>query len=204
MLADGTAFSQNVQIGEDNKIPVYASPYSATVPGLLFGWLDFTNLQALPGPWGELTWIKKASASGLFKAGFTNLPVGVMGSPWSNSLPLSNVLLTSSLLTLSNGNLASPLTFDVSLNKTNLVLTPTPATTTDSGAGSVNTNTGQLTFTVTNGTGTGKVILTGHGAVLQDSQSGGGFFLVPSPTNAGSIWLEFPFPLGPGPTKSGD
>jgi len=188
-LADGTPFSQNAQISEDNWIPVYASPYSASAPGLLFGWLNLSNTLA-PAPSGYLTWIKKASASGLFKAGFTNTSLAVMGSPWSNAAPLNNVILPGSLLTLSGGGLTGNLNFNVSVSKTNLVTTPATA----NYSGSINTNTGQLTVTVTNGTGPGKVILTGRGAVLQDSQLGGGFFLVPSPTNAGAILLQPPLP----------
>jgi len=195
VLADGAAFSQGVQIGEDNMIPVYANPYSTNVPGLLFGWLNLSNTPAVAAPSGELTWIRKESASGLFNAGFTNLLVAAQGSPWLNSAPITSVIPPGSLLTLSNGNLTVPLTFDVSLNNTNLVLTPTPAGANYSGSGSINTNSGQLTITVTNAAVVSKVILAGHGAVLQDSGSGGGFFLVPAanPTNAGTFELVPPY-----------
>jgi hypothetical protein len=121
--------------------------------------------------------------------------VAAQGSPWLNSAPITSVIPPGSLLTLSNGNLTVPLTFDVSLNNTNLVLTPTPAGANYSGSGSINTNSGQLTITVTNAAVVSKVILAGHGAVLQDSGSGGGFFLVPAanPTNAGTIELVPPY-----------
>lgn len=128
----------------------------------------------------------------MFKAGFTNTSLAVLGSPWSNSVPLGTIDPGSQLI-LSNGSLTQPLTYDVSVStvsKTNLVTTPP----TNTFSASVNTNTGQLTVTVTNGTGAGKVILNGRGAVLQDSGSGGGYFLLPSATttNAGSIWLQSP------------
>ena len=195
-LADGQAFSQNVPIAEDNMIPVCIYPYTPAAPGLLFGRLNLSSTPALaglaPAPSGDLTWIKQASTSGLFKAGFTNTSLAVLGSPWSNSVPLGTIDPGSQLI-LSNGSLTQPLTYDVSVStvsKTNLVTTPP----TNTFSASVNTNTGQLTVTVTNGTGAGKVILNGRGAVLQDSGSGGGYFLLPSATttNAGSIWLQSP------------
>ena len=105
-------------------------------------------------------------------------------------MPLGTFILPGSQLILSNGSLTLPLTYDVSVSKTNLVTTP--ATTNYSA--SVNTNNGQLTVTVTNGAGTSKVILNGRGAVLQDNSVfdlfGGGYYTEgpsTSPTNAGSI-----------------
>ena len=186
-LADGTVISQTVPIGEDNGIPVYQSLYtttSATTNGLLFGRL---SLATTPAPSGALVWIKKASSSGLFGAGFTNYNL-VLGSYWSNSIPIANVILPNSPLILSDGGLTASLQVNVSVSGTNLLALGAPA---NFGPASINTNTGQLTITFTNG-----IRRTGFGAVLQDSfdfgpSFGGGFFLMGS-TNAGSISLQAP------------
>ena len=187
-LADGAPIIQNVGVGEDNGIPVYLAPYSNNASGLLWGRLSLSNTPAAPAPSGTLTWIRKASASpsGLFKAGFTNTSVAVLGSTWSNSLPI--LLLPNSQLVVSNNGAATPLlAVSVSLNKTNLV----PSVTTPNyTSGSINTNTGRLTVIFTNS----GVRVTGQGAFLQNAGIGGGSFILPpssaSPTNAGSITLQ--------------
>ncbi|MGA2554879.1 MAG: choice-of-anchor tandem repeat GloVer-containing protein, partial [Verrucomicrobiota bacterium] len=196
MLADGTPLSQVVPIGEDNSIPVFPVTYTGSYSGLLWGKLRLADPAAAPVPSGYLTWIRKASASGLFKAGFTNDALAVRGSPWSNSVPLTNPIVSGSLLTFSGGNLSAPLSFPVSVStnfgKTNLVpLSTVPKFT----SASVNTNSGQLTIIFTNS----GARVTANGAILQIpaiTTVGGGFFTMPastaSPTNAGSITLTLP------------
>ena len=150
VLADGTAISQVAPIGEDNGIPIFANPYNNNSSGLLFGRLNLSSSPAFPvlPPSGNLTWIRKASSSGLFKAGFTNTSLAVQGSPWLPFVPLNTVIQPNSQLVVSNGNFTVLLSTGVSVNKTNLV----PAGTTPNYAsGSINTNTGQLTITFTNG-----------------------------------------------------
>jgi len=187
MLADGTTISQTVGIGEDNGIPVFPSPFTSSSNGLLFGRLNLSSTPTVPGPTGDLTWIRKASATGLFKAGFTNPAVAVQGSPWLNSVPF--LLPPNAQLVLSNYGAPTPLpALYVSVaNKTNLVSVATSPYYT---SGSINTNTGQLTITFTNY----GVRVTGRGAFLQDAGFGDGFFVMPpasaSPTNAGSISLQ--------------
>ena len=192
-LADGTTtLSQTVPIGEDNGIPVipvYLSLYSTNAPGLLFGRISLSSTPGLGGPLGDLTWIRKASPSGLFAAGFTNASLTAQVAPWSNSVPLTNVILPNSQLTLMGGGFATPLMINVSVHGTNLA----PAGTTPNyQSGSVNTNTGQFTITFTN-----NGVQTGRGAILQNMQNamfGGGYFIMgpaASPTNAGTIlWVQ--------------
>jgi uncharacterized repeat protein (TIGR03803 family) len=185
MLADGTTISQNVGIGEDNGIPVFPSPFTSTTNGLLFGRINLSSTPTFPGPTGDLTWIRKASATGLFKAGFTNPAVAVQGSPWLNSV----LFLLNAQLVLSNYATPTPLPpiYVSVVNKTNLVPVATSPYYT---SGSINTNTGQLTITFTNY----GVRVTGRGAFLQEAGFGGGLFVMPpasaSPTNAGSISLQ--------------
>jgi hypothetical protein len=191
-LADGTALSQTVPIGEDNGLPVYVTPYgagNAAGNGLLFGKLSLDSAPSALAPSGTLTWIKKAAASGLYGAGFTNSAV-VAGSYWSNSIPLTRLIPETPVL-LWEGGLSDGLWEWLSPHGTNLV----PAVGTASlGPASINTNTGQLTVMFTNG-----IQRTAFGAVLQGvrvdgtSPFGGGFFLMGA-TNIGALSLQ---PLPP-------
>jgi hypothetical protein len=180
-LADGTAISQSMPIGEDNGITIYPSPFITAANGMLFGRLSLSNSPGSPGPSGSLTWIKKEAASGSFKAGFTNAQLEVQGSPW---ITPQITMPPDSPLTVTGGGLATPLTFYVAVNGTNLAPTNMP----NYKLGSVNTNNGQMTITFTNNH---NVIVTGHGVLLQDLQLGAGYFVSPNnnPANFGSfIW----------------
>jgi len=185
-MADGTAISQSMPIGEDGGITIYPSPYNTGTNGMLFGRIYFVNTPILPNPSGSLTWIKKQAASGSFKAGFTNSSIEVEGSPWSPSMPLTNVIPAGSPLIVAGGGLTNALSLDVSVaNKTNLAPAgPAP----NYASGSVNTNNGQFTVSFTNNA---RVVVTGRGALLQDIRFGAGFFASPTnnPTNFGSITL---------------
>jgi hypothetical protein len=188
-LADGTVISQNVPIGEDNGIPVYQN-ITTPAPGLLFGRLYLSNSPALSG---DLTWIRKAASSTIFRAGFTNDSLAVQGSTWLPATPLTSFITTGAELEVSGGRQGTH-TAMISVNNTNLVPTTVVA---DFKSASINTNTGQLTVAFTNG-----FVRTGQGAVLQNGVpgvAGGGFFIMgtsPSstsnPTNAGSITLMLP------------
>jgi uncharacterized repeat protein (TIGR03803 family) len=184
-MADGTAISQSMFIGEDNGIAVYPSPYNTSTNGMLIGRLSLSNSPAVPGPSGTLTWIKKVTTSGSFKAGFTNNAIAVLGSPWIGSMGI--MMPPGSPLVLTNGGLTPALTNYVMVSGTKLEPTNT-ATALDYKSGAINTNNGQMTITFTNDA---KATVTGYGALLQDFQFGGGYFVSPSsnPTNFGSISL---------------
>ena len=201
-LADGATISQTVPIGEDNGIPVFQNPYSNNASGLLFGRLSLSDPLAASAPSGTLTWIRKAAANptnGFFKPGMTNYPV-VQGSYWSNSLALTNIIVTNSQFSVVGAGVNTNVAVYVSpTNHTNIV-----SNTHVQGfrSASVNTNTGQLTLVFTN---YGNVLVTGYGALLQTpyilgsaTNLGGGFFTMPSatasPTNAGSILFSPPGP----------
>ena len=195
LLANWASIAYATQIREDNAIPIYLNYYSTPQPGMLFGLLTLSS-NAPFVPSGSLTWIRKAGSFGLFTNGFTNFYPAVSASPWSNSVHLGN-LITTNQLTLSGGALKAPLTYSVTTNGTNLVLTGSGGTT-NHASGSVNTNTGQLTITFTNDR---RATVTGRGAILQNTNVGavlgGGFFIVgpqAAPTNSGSISLQLPPP----------
>jgi hypothetical protein len=195
LLADWASLVYVARIREDNAIPIYLNYYNTPQPGLLFGLLNLaSNAPFLPS--GNLTWIRKAASLGLFTNGFTNIYPVVPIAPWSNSVPLGDIITTNQLI-LSGGALTAPLTYSVRTNGTNLVLTESGGST-NHASGSVNTNTGQLTITFTNDS---KATVTGKGAILQNTNVSpvlaGGFFIVgpqATPTNSGSISLQWPPP----------
>jgi uncharacterized repeat protein (TIGR03803 family) len=183
-LADGISYNQTVAVSQAGDIPVYAVLYTNTAhpnPGLLLGWINLTNLQAI-APTNALTWIKKAPlSSALYTNGFTNL-LSSLGSLWTNPPAKTPAIsLTNGLLVISNGDLLLNFTniFVSDDTLTNLNVPPT-----NSLSGSVNPKTGLLTFTFDNGTTTNHA----SGAILQNTTNAGGFFL--TLTNAGSFNLQ--------------
>jgi hypothetical protein len=179
-LADGTSFSQAVPVSGSGDLPVYGNLYGST--GLLFGWLGLES----GSPAGNLTWIKEAShSSALYTNGFTNL-VAVQGSAWTNPLPHTAAIdLPSGQLDISGGSLLSPMTFKVAVSNNN-ALAKLPGSPTNSLTGSITPKTGLVTITF--GNGAGKATTAGTGAVLQNVNSAGGFFL--GKTNAGELLLQ--------------
>jgi hypothetical protein len=195
LLADWSSIGTTMRIREDNGLPIYLNYYNTPQPGMLFGML---NLVSNPPyvPSGNLTWIRKAGRPGMFTNGFTNNYPAVLVSPWSNSVPLSNVIAGNQLV-LSGGGLTTPLTYSVKLDGTNLALAETSGST-NHASGYVNPDSGHLTITFTNDR---KVTVTGKGDLLQNRNVGpvlgGGFFIVgpqATPTNSGSISLLSPAP----------
>jgi len=196
LLPDWASIATTTPIREDNTIPVYLNYYNTEQPGMLFGTVSLSS-NTITSNSAALTWIRKRTSYGLFTNGFTNYYSGLPVSPWLKSAPLSNVITTNELV-LSGGGLTTNLTNWVALKGTNLVRLSGP---TNSGSGSVNTNTGKLTITFTNGSGRSRVIVTGQGAILQNTNLGnyfgGGFFIMgpaATPTNSGSISLQLPSP----------
>jgi hypothetical protein len=179
-LADGTVFSQTVPMSGLYDLPVYGNFYGST--GLLIGWIGLES----GAPAGSLTWIREASHfSALYTNGFTNVDV-VQGSLWTNPLPkMAAIDLPAGALQISGGGLSPSLTFNagVSNNNTLVKLAGSP---TNSLSGSINPKTGLLTITF--GNGAGKATTAGTGAVLQDANNAGGYFL--GKTNAGGILLQ--------------
>lgn len=178
-LADGTTFSQTVPLLESNDVPIYVSLYNKT--GLLYGWLNLTNLGSTNAP-DQLLWLKETAAkqNTLFPAGFTNeLPA--IGSIWTN--PLSLTLPASNSLAIVSSNLDLNYTVVVT-NKNKLINAGT--TPTNILSGTINLKNGQVQFTF--GTGDKKQTLRGFGAMLQNTNYAGGYFV--TKTNAGSITLS--------------
>ncbi|HEX3716697.1 MAG TPA: immunoglobulin domain-containing protein [Verrucomicrobiae bacterium] len=173
-LADGTVYHQFVTAASNGDVPVYASLYNNT--GLLLGWVNLPNLPARPST-TTLTWIK----TGVL--GFTN-DVTVVGSPWTN--PPAHA----PAITLAGGQLevSSPsllLDFNVAVSNNDAVVKISGGPT-NSLTGSINAKSGLLK--VTFGNGSGKSTTAGAGVILQDQNSGAGFFT--TKTNAGALNLQ--------------
>jgi uncharacterized repeat protein (TIGR02543 family) len=170
-LADGTVFTQTTPVSEEDYVPIYSTLYRGK--GLLLGWV---NLDAINTNGVGLTWIFPGRTSGEYQSGFTNvlLTNQLMLSPWTNApenLNLLTNLLVAGSITASN---ASPAT--VSINTSGQV--------TGTGVrGNINLRTGQLTLSI----GSGKSAVTAHGAILLNTNLGGGYLA--TPTNAQAIRL---------------
>lgn len=164
-LADGAAFSQNIRISTNGALAFYATPYTN---GLLLGWLDVSG----GAPAGSLTWIRPAAAAGVFTNGYTNV-VTVQSSAWTNPGARTSALYRTNLLvSVSSGFVGGTgtLPFNVQLNTNNTFQgTSTP----NSLNGSIANKTGLLNVTFVNGNNTS---ISGVGAVLQNTSTGGGFF----------------------------
>jgi len=178
-LADGTLFNQSVGASKSNDVPVYVSLYDKT--GLLFGWLNLTNLDSTKATDG-LIWIKEPSTHPplLFPNGFTNLLL-TAGSPWTN--PGVITLAASNTLAISNAGL--DLDYTVAIAGVDRLVNAS-GTPTNSLSGTINLRTGLLQIRFGNGNRSSTT--PGHGAMLQNTTNAGGYFVLG--TNAGSITLN--------------
>jgi hypothetical protein len=176
VLSDGKAFSQSVQVSQDGYIPVYANLYAKK--GLILGWINLglTNTANV-----SLTWIHPKTVSGVYKTGFTNVldASQILLSPWI--IPPSNLELLTNLSFLEDVN-----TTNAWINMPVVINNKFELNDTDgiSLSGSINPKSGLLKVSV----GKGPSKLTGYGAILANSNYGGGYFL--TETNAGAILLQ--------------
>ena len=179
-LADATSFSQHVPISADGSLPFYVA---FGTNELLLGWI--TNLYSQT-PGGEIAWIKGGSLKSVnFNQGFTNL-IAVMGSVWTNAAPEHAAIdLSNAPLTFFESGLTEPLNYLVTVAANNIV-EETGNAPTGSLTGIINPKTGllQLTF----GNGDGKAAERAYGAILQNSQIAGGYFM--TQTNGGAFELR--------------
>ncbi|HUD45816.1 MAG TPA: fibronectin type III domain-containing protein [Candidatus Baltobacteraceae bacterium] len=179
-LADAASFSQHVPVSADGSLPLYVA---FGTNELLLGWV--TNLYS-ETPGGAIAWIKGGSVKSVnYKRGFTNL-VAVMGSVWTNPAPKQAAIdLANAPLTFFGGGLTEPLDYMVSV-ATNNTVEESGASSTTSLTGTIERKTGlvQIAF----GNGDGKATQRAYGAVLQDSQIAGGYFM--TQTNGGAFELR--------------
>jgi hypothetical protein len=199
-LSDGAAITpQAALLGMNGDWPLYSQLYRGTYvyttnailktnieyKGALMGWINFTNISP-PGLKGTVTWIKSVGAPTnlLYPNGFTN-QIELLGSGYGAPKIGTRVLnWTNGTISLSGGDLTNILTSAIRLG-TNNILTVT----------SLNTNNIGLTLSVPNGIFSGSFLhpitkrtTAVRGAVLQNENGGGGYFL--GTNRAGTILLQ--------------
>jgi hypothetical protein len=180
-LADGNSLSQTVPLSRNGDWPLYESRYAGL--GSVWGWLAFDTNTPPAGISGTLSWIKPAVPGPLYPGGFTNLSI-VQGSPYA--APTASIdpviALTNGVVIFEGGNLGAPFTNLVTLAPPNSFINGS-------------TNSFSLILTLPGGTFSGSVKVPGatkpntfKGALLQDLDSGFGFFL--DTNQSGHVYLR--------------
>lgn len=164
-LADGTKISSKGNLLPNGQCPFYVGLYSGK--GSIFGWLTLTDTNIT----GTVDWFKLSGATGkLYTDGITNVS-DVVGSIYSFTTGVPVLNLTNGQVIFSGGNLPGSFTNLVTLSTANKI---------------TNGSTNALTMSITTASGLFKVTATdpstgksvsGNGVVLQNQNSGGGFFL---------------------------
>ena len=176
-LADGTKVGQNGLVSKDGVWPLYVSLYNGG--GSLLSWITFAD----GGAGGEMVWLKsRGTTTKYYSAGFTNA-VEAIGSVYTRPASGTRAMqLINGNLIFSDGGLGAPFTNSISLGLNNKV------TTTSSGKLTLNINTtsGLFKGSVLN-PDTGKPFPF-QGVLLENTSSGGGFFL--GPQQSGRVFLS--------------
>ena len=163
VLSDGTKVTQKANLLTNGQWPFYAPLYAGH--GSIFGWLTFSNGMID----GTVEWFKPSGSGGkLYTGGFTNTSEAAGSSyVFTSGTPVLN--FASGILAVSNGNLSNSFIEGFDLSTANKI---------------TSTNT-TLKMTITSSTGlfkgsvadpvSGKTV-SFNGVVLQQQNSGGGFF----------------------------
>ncbi len=197
--SDGAPIKQTVALSKHGYWPLYVPLYSGPFVytngpfvltnkqyyGLLIGWERFSpdNGRALGG---SVVHLKSSLGSHAFyPQGFTN-EVQLLGSGYNEPGTGCRALnLTDGAVVLQNGNLSTPVSAAVTLTTNNLVLTTSPNPLLVKLT--VTPRTGLLKGTFAN-PGNANKVTTLTGAVLQNSNLGGGFFLGTNQCGALDLW----------------
>jgi len=162
VLSDGTKFAQKANLLTTGQWPFYVALYSGR--GSILSWLTFSNSVID----GTTYWFKESLAGKLYPVGFTNV-TDAAGSSYvfTKGLPVLN--FSTGILELSNGNLSNTFIEGIALDS-NSKVTSTNASV-------------KMTITTATGLFKGSVkdpfsgrIIPFNGVVLQQQNSGGGFF----------------------------
>jgi hypothetical protein len=189
-LADGTAMSQSVSVSKDGRWPFYAAyaAPSAGNGGAVFGWVSFGNLPAT-ALGGTLAWFRPAGQKpSVYQGGFTNLAVPVTGSAY-NSANQPLLALTDGQVTLDGGNLAFPISNQISLASDNSIALTAAPENTNKLALKITKTTGVISGTFANPSSPKQNIKV-NGVLLQNQTSAAGYFLGSS--QSGAFTLERP------------
>jgi hypothetical protein len=185
-LADGTASPVNPSgvISQDGYWPFYLPLYGGN--GSLWSWNFFANGAMMSAPGASWINTTNTTAAALYRAGFTNEAVSMIGSAYSpTNEPL--LALASGQVVLEGGNLPVAITNQFILTSKNTILLTNAA----------DTNKLTLTITKTNGVISGAFANPSHpsqtisvsGVLLQNQTNAQGYFLG---TNASGAFLLAP------------
>lgn len=176
-LSDGTAVEQVTGISRDGVWPLYVSLYNGE--GVVLGWVTFAST-ATNDLSGDATWIKESTVGGVYGSGFTN-DFNITGSYYvEQEIGTTAINLTSGTVTLSGGDLSTPINTSVTLNVDHTV-TIDP----------LDVNALTFSIDIANGTFSGSFLHpdlgTVHsfdGVLLQSSTNAVGYFLTPAKSGA--------------------
>jgi hypothetical protein len=188
-LADGTTgLSQHSVVSQDGLWAFYLPLYGGG--GSFWAWNLFTNgtVDSLPL---EASWINTTNATkgALYRSGFTNQEVQIMGSPYnSTNKPLLG--LTNGVVLLEGGGLSANLTNSILLatNNTITVVTNTVRNTNHLNL-SIDKTHGIISGSFTNPTNANQTISI-NGVLMQNLTNAAGYFL--GTNQSGVFWLGKP------------
>jgi hypothetical protein len=162
VLADGTKVAQKANLLTTGQWPFYVPLYSGH--GSVLSWMTFSNGVIN----GTVDWFKPVGSGGLYPAGFTNITEAVGSSyVFTKGVPVLN--FSTGVLEVSNGNLSNTFIEGLALDSASKV-TSTNSTL----KMTITTSTGLFKGTVADPF-SGKTI-SFNGVVLQEQNTGGGFF----------------------------
>jgi hypothetical protein len=184
ILADNFAWSQSVPVSRDGQWACYVPLYGGL--GSIWSWLLFDTNQPSAEINGDLSWIRPPRhGATYYPLGFTNdvLAQGSRYVPPTNST--TRVIdVTNAVVIFDGGNLAAAFTNEVTLTPSNRVINGGPSSL-------------SMSITRSNGLFSGSVKVPGttrtntfKGALLQDLDSGYGYFL--GTNQSGSVFLAPP------------
>jgi hypothetical protein len=184
-LADGTAVSpQSSTVSKDGFWPFYLPLYNGN--GSLWSWNRFTNGAIVSET--NASWINATNASktALYRTGFTNEAVSIIGSAYdATEKPLP--ALTNGQVVLEGGNLPFAITNPFTLTSKNTIIL-TNAADTNKLALTIKTG-GIISGTFANPSNP-KQTITINGVLLQNQTNAQGFFL--GTNQSGAFMLENP------------
>jgi len=185
-LADNTPVSLTSQLSAAGNCPIYLPIYTNSItpgPGLLFGWLTFTNTatENLTAN-STLTWFNIAGDTTLYAAGFTNQSAPVASSYTStapNELPGISYYAV-----LTGGRFGATLvTNAVTIVNDSITVDPSA---TDALSLTIHEDTGTITGSLVDGNGVTNYI---QSVILQDASVASGYFTTAADDQAGSFVL---------------
>jgi hypothetical protein len=173
-LADGTTLPVNPSsvVSKDGYWPFYLPLYGGN--GSLWGWNCFSNGAVMSMP--NASWINATNPAkaALYRAGFTNGAVSILGSSYNpTNKPL--LALSKGEVILDGGSLPFTITNQLTLASNNAI-TLTNAADTNKLTLTINKTTGRISGTFANPSNA-KQPITINGVLLQDRTNAAGYFL---------------------------